>query len=135
MLDKIAHIGIAVFDIEKSLMLYRDILGMKVVDRMKVEDMGLEVLFLDSGNTYLELLQPLNENNTIYKFLQKKGEGIHHISYEVDDIETALQTLADSGIELIDKKPRIGAWGEPIAFLHPKSTGGVLIELEQKKNK
>ncbi|MBD3218120.1 MAG: methylmalonyl-CoA epimerase [candidate division Zixibacteria bacterium] len=133
MIEKIAHIGIAVKDIDQHLKLYRDIMGMKVGERVKVPDQGVEVVFLESGETHIELLQPLTEDANINKFLEKRGEGQHHICLEVDDIEAELQKLADAGIQLIDKKPRKGACGEMVAFLHPKSTGGVLIELEQKK--
>ncbi len=133
MIEKIAHIGIAVKDIDKHLKLYRDIMGMKVGERVKVPDQGVEVVFLESGETQIELLQPLTENANINKFLEKRGEGQHHICLEVDDIEAELQRLSDAGIQLIDKKPRKGACGEMVAFLHPKSTGGVLIELEQQK--
>jgi methylmalonyl-CoA epimerase len=133
MIEKITHIGIAVKDINQHLKLYRDIMGMKVGERVKVPDQGVEVVFLESGETHIELLQPLTEDANIHKFLEKRGEGQHHICLEVDDIEAELQKLADAGIRLIDKKPRKGACGEMVAFLHPKSTGGVLIELEQQK--
>ncbi|NIP41273.1 MAG: methylmalonyl-CoA epimerase [candidate division Zixibacteria bacterium] len=133
MIEKIAHIGIAVKDIDKHLKLYRDILGMKIGERVKVPDQGVEVVFLETGDTRIELLQPLNEDANINKFLEKRGEGQHHICLEVDDIEAELKNLEENGIQLIDKKPRKGACGEMVAFLHPKSTGGVLIELEQKK--
>jgi methylmalonyl-CoA epimerase len=123
----------AVKDIDQHLRLYRDIMGMKVGERVKVPDQGVEVVFLESGETHIELLQPLTDDANINKFLEKRGEGQHHICLEVDDIEKELQKLSDAGVQLIDKKPRKGACGEMVAFLHPKSTGGVLIELEQKK--
>jgi methylmalonyl-CoA/ethylmalonyl-CoA epimerase len=106
---------------------------MKVGKRIKVPDQGVEVCFLEFEGAELELLQPLDENANINKFLQKKGEGQHHISFEVADIKSTLKELDAKGVELIDKEPRIGATGDWVAFLHPKSTGGILIELEQKK--
>ncbi len=132
MLKKVSHIGIAVYNIDESLKLYRDAYGMNVGERIKVPDQGVEVIFLHAGRDEIELLQPLDENANINKFLQKKGEGIHHICYEVEDIELALKQLEENGIQLIDKKPRRGATGDLVAFLHPKTTGGVLVELEQK---
>lgn len=135
MIEKIAHLGIAVRDIDKHLELYRDVMGMKVGERVKVPDQGVEVVFLETGDTKIELLQPLTEDANINKFLEKRGEGQHHICLEVDDIEAELRNLEENGIQLIDKKPRKGACDEKVAFLHPKSTGGVLIELEQKKEK
>ncbi len=131
MIDKIAHIGIAVNNIDEHLKFYRDILGMKVGERTKVPEQGVEVIFLETGDTKIELLQPLDENANINKFLQKRGEGIHHICLEVDDIEAALHELEERGIELIDQTPRPGAGGCMVAFIHPRSAGGVLIELEE----
>lgn len=130
-LNKLAHIGIAVNSIDDKLKLYHDIMGLDVGERTKVPDQGVEVCFLNLCNTKLELLQPLDDSANLNKFLQKKGEGIHHLCFEVENIESVLKELSSKNIELIDKKPRIGACGELIAFLHPKSTGGVLIELEQ----
>jgi methylmalonyl-CoA/ethylmalonyl-CoA epimerase len=133
MFEKISHIGIAVKNIDEKLKVFRDVLGMKVGQRIKVPDQGVEVCFLEFEGTDLELLQPLNDKTSISKFLEKKGEGQHHISFEVEDLKAALKELEAKGVELIDKEPRIGAAGYWIAFLHPKSTGGILIELEQKK--
>ena len=132
MIRKVAHIGIAVKDIDGHLPFYRDILGMKVGERTKVAGQGVEIAFLEVGDTKIELLQPLDENANINKFLQKRGEGQHHICLEVSDIERVLHELEERGIELIDKKPRPGAHGSLVAFIHPRSTGGVLIELEEK---
>lgn len=134
MFEKISHIGIAVKDIDEKLKTFRDILGMKVGKRIKVPDQGVEVCFLEFEGTALELLQPLNDKTSISKFLEKRGEGQHHISFEVEDLKAALKELEAKGVVLIDKEPRIGAAGDWIAFLHPKSTGGILIELEQKKS-
>jgi methylmalonyl-CoA epimerase len=133
MIEKITHIGIAVNNIDDQLKIYRDIMGMKVGERVKSPYRGVEVVFIETGDTKLELLQPLDENSNLNKFLQKKGQGIHHICLEVDNIEAALKEYESKGIQLIDKTARPGASGELVAFLHPKSTGGVLIELEQKK--
>jgi methylmalonyl-CoA/ethylmalonyl-CoA epimerase len=132
-LKKLAHIGLAVESIDDKLKLYHDVMGLETGERTEVPDQGVEVCFLELDNTKLELLQPLDDSANLNKFLQKKGEGIHHLCFEVEDIESALARLSKDGIQLIDKKPRVGACGELIAFLHPKSTGGVLIELEQHK--
>ncbi|MBD3380774.1 MAG: methylmalonyl-CoA epimerase [candidate division Zixibacteria bacterium] len=132
-LKKLAHIGLAVESIDDKLKLYHDVMGLETGERTEVPDQGVEVCFLELDNTKLELLQPLDDSANLNKFLQKKGEGIHHLCFEVEDIESALARLSEVGIQLIDKKPRVGACGELIAFLHPKSTGGVLIELEQHK--
>ena len=133
MFKKISHIGIAVRDIDEKLKIFRDVLGMTVGRRIKVPDQGVEICFLEFEGTELELLQPLDENSNINKFLRKKGEGQHHISFEVADIKAALKELESRGVALIDKEPRIGAMGDWVAFLHPKSTGDILIELEQKR--
>ena len=129
-LGPIDHIGIAVFDLDSALELYRDRLGMVPGLRRKVEAQNVEVQFLELPGTKIELLAPLSDASPISKFLQRRGEGLHHITYRVPDVARALAECASRGIEAIDQKPRPGAEGKLVAFLHPKSTGGVLVELQ-----
>lgn len=129
MTKKINHIGIAVKSIEGALPVYRDILGMTLEGTEEVADQKVRVAFLAIGESRIELLEPTSEDSPIAKFIEKNGEGIHHIAYEVDDLEKALLELKEKGIRLIDEVPRSGAHGSRIAFLHPKATGSVLTEL------
>lgn len=132
MYTKVNHIGIAVNDIEKSLEIYRDLLGLELESTHEVPAQKVLTAFFPVGETHLELVQPTEGNVTIRKFLEKRGEGIHHICFEVEDIETALAALKARGARLIDEVPReIEGSKKKMAFLHPKSTGGVLIELYQ----
>jgi methylmalonyl-CoA/ethylmalonyl-CoA epimerase len=131
MTKKINHIGIAVKNIEVSLPLYRDVLGMKFEGSEEVADQKVRVAFLCVGESRIELLEPTSPDSAVAKFLEKNGEGIHHIAYEVDDVEAALAELQAKEVRLVDQTPRGGAHGTRIAFLHPKSTGGVLTELCQ----
>ena len=129
MIQKIDHIGIAVADLEEALKLYRDILGLEVA---KTEDFqGMKIAFIPIGDTEFELLQPTDPNGALAKFLEKRGEGIQHIALRVDDVEKSLEELKGKGLRVIDEKPRPGAGGASIAFFHPKSTGGVLLEICQ----
>lgn len=130
-LKQVDHIGIAVHSLDEALKLYRDKLGMNVGERIRVDHQKVEVVFLEIPGTKIELLAPLSDESPISKFLAKRGEGLHHITYAVDDVGKALLELQAAGIEAIDKAPRPGAEGKPVAFLHPKSTGGVLIELQE----
>jgi len=132
LLSRIDHIGIAVFDIEKALELYRDRMGMVPGLRRKVEGQKVEVQFLELPGTKIELLAPLSADSPISKFLARRGEGLHHITYAVPDVARALAELSAQGIEAIDKSPRPGAEGKDVAFLHPRSTGGVLVELQSE---
>ncbi|CAK7040904.1 methylmalonyl-CoA epimerase [Tissierella sp. P1] len=132
MVGKVDHIGIAVKNLDETLKFYEDILGMKCVDKEVVEEQKVKVAFLPIGDTEVELLESTEEDGPIAKFIEKKGEGIQHIAYRVDDIEKAIEELKEKGIKMIDEKPRYGAGGAKIAFLHPKSTFGVLIELCQR---
>lgn len=132
MIGKVDHIGIAVKSIDDALNFYEGILGIKCVSQEVVEEQKVKVAFLPVGDTEIELLQSTDEDGPIAKFIEKKGEGIQHIAYKVDDIEKAIAELKEKGIRLIDEKPRYGAGGAKIAFLHPKSTFGVLIELCQR---
>lgn len=131
MLTKIDHIGIAVNSIEESLPYYREQLHMQHLGTEEVEEQKVKVAFLQIGDSSIELLEPTGEDSPIAKFLHKNGPGIHHIAYAVEDIGTALQHLAAQGVRLIDTQPRNGAHGAKIAFIHPKSSGGVLTELCQ----
>jgi methylmalonyl-CoA/ethylmalonyl-CoA epimerase len=135
----IDHIGIAVNNIDKVMGFYNRALGLNLSGTEEITDGHLKVGFIDIGDksfsemTRIELIEPTSSESTIAKFIAKRGEGIHHFSFQVDDIEEALKRLSKEGFELIDEKPRRGAAGSKIAFVHPKSTGGVLIELKEKR--
>lgn len=131
MLTRIDHIGIAVTSIEESLPYYRDQLHMRCTGIEEVAEQKVKVAFLQIGESSIELLEPTSEDSPVAKFLQKNGPGIHHIAYAVEDIGSALQRLAAQGVRLIDTQPRNGAHGAKIAFIHPKSSAGVLTELCQ----
>jgi len=131
MTEKINHIGIAVKNLEDSIPLYRDQLGMEFEGTEEVTEQKVKVAFLKIGESRIELLEPTADDSPIAKFLEKNGEGIHHMAYEVTDIEAALADLKEKGVRLIDEQPRHGAHGSLIAFLHPKATGGVLTEICQ----
>jgi methylmalonyl-CoA/ethylmalonyl-CoA epimerase len=123
------HVGIAVRSIDEALLEYRNNFGFALDSREEVRSQGVEVAFIKLPNTLIELLAPLHEESTLAKFIQKRGPGLHHLCYRVDDIEHELARLLAAGVHLIDKIPRSGAHRTRIAFLHPKSTGGVLTEL------
>ncbi|MFZ3172688.1 MAG: methylmalonyl-CoA epimerase [Carboxydocellales bacterium] len=129
MISKIDHIGIAVQSIDETLKLYQDILGLKLAGTEVVEEQKVKVAFLPVGDSEVELLEATTPDGPVAKFIQAKGEGIQHIAFRVDNIEQALADLKAKGVRLIDEKPRRGAGGAKIAFLHPKATNGTLIEL------
>jgi len=131
MTKKINHIGIAVKSIEAALPLYRDVLGMVFEGTEEVAEQKVRVAFFAVGESRIELLEPTSADSPVAKFLEKNGEGTHHIAYEVEDLPAALAGLRAQGVRLIDETPRCGAHGTRIAFLHPKATGGVLTELCQ----
>ncbi|HKI52331.1 MAG TPA: methylmalonyl-CoA epimerase [Geothermobacteraceae bacterium] len=131
MTGKINHIGIAVKNLEASMFLYRDVLGMTFEGTEEVNDQRVRVAFFAIGESRIELLEPTTPDSPVAKFLEKNGEGVHHVAYQVADVEAALETLRNTGVRLIDEQPRRGAHGTQIAFLHPKATGGVLTELCQ----
>ena len=131
MKPKLDHIGIAVEDIETAAEAYEK-LGFTVESVDDVPGYGVKVAFLPMESGAVELVQPVAEESAMAKFLAKKGQGIHHLCFEVDDIRAELARLAEAGVQLVDAEPREGAHGTLVAFLHPKSTGGVLIELAQK---
>lgn len=129
MLKKINHIAIAVNSIEESAMFYRDILGLTLSGVEVVAAQKTKAGFLTIGESNIELVQPAEQDSPLVKFLETRGQGLHHICFEVDDVEKELQALLEKGAVLIDKKPRTGAHDTKVAFVHPKSSSGVLIEL------
>lgn len=128
MINKISHIGIAVKNLEQSIKIYEN-LGLTLETTEVVESQKVKVAFFPVGETRIELLEPTSGDSPIAKFIEKKGEGIHHMAFGVENIEEAIIQAQENEMQLIDKKPRPGAHGADIAFLHPKSTGRVLIEL------
>ncbi len=127
MIRKIDHIGIAVKNLEEAMDLYRK-LGFEVKAIEEIEDQKVRVAMLPVGESKIELVEATSEDSAIAKFIEKRGEGIHHVAINVEDIEKALENAKKNGLQLIDEKPRIGAGGKKIAFVHPKSTKGVLLE-------
>lgn len=131
MLKKVDHIGIVVRDIEEALKVYRDALGLPLAHIQEVPEQRVRIAFLPVGDCEIELVEPTTADSGVALFLEKRGEGLHHICFEVNDIEAALRELAAKGLQLIDEKSRQGAMGQ-VAFLHPRSAHGVLIELVEK---
>lgn len=131
MLSRIDHIGVAVEDLDAALELYADVLRMPVVHRETVTEQGVDAVLLDVGENHVELLAPLGPDTPVGKFLAKKGPGLHHVAYQVADIEATLAALRAAGTRLIDETPRVGIRGSRVAFVHPSSTGGVLTEIVQ----
>ncbi|MDD3802544.1 MAG: methylmalonyl-CoA epimerase [Desulfuromonas sp.] len=131
MVKKINHIGVAVTSIAEALPFYRDQLGMVYEGSEEVADQQVRVAFLAVGESRIELLEPTSETSPVARFLAKSGPGMHHIAYEVDDIVAHLEQLRGAGVRLIDEQPRRGAHNTQIAFIHPKSSGGVLTEICQ----
>lgn len=133
MVRKVDHVGVAVSNLDEALAIYTDLLGLKLHGTEVVEEQKVKVAFLPVGDTEIELLESTDPEGPIAKFIEKRGQGMQHIAFRVDDIEEALEQMKRKGVRLIDEKPRYGAGGARIAFLHPKSTGGVLIELCERK--
>jgi len=131
-MKKIDHIGVAVKNLNEAMKIYRESLGLEIEGTEEVKEQGVKVAFIPLGESRIELIESTDPNGPIAKFIERKGEGIHHIALEVDHIEDALQKLKEKGVQLIDEKPRIGAHKMKIAFLHPRSTKGVLLELCEK---
>ncbi len=129
---KLDHIGIATHRLADSLAIWRDVLGLEIDSTEEVTDQGVRIAMLPLGETHIEFLEPLSADSPVGKFLAKRGSGIHHLAVEVNDIRTMLSKLADEGIRLIDREPRVGAGGCLVAFIHPSSTNGVLLELVQR---
>jgi len=135
--ETLYHVAIAVRNINQVEKLYESALGLKVQHREVVEEQGVKssMLVPESGGTAIELLEALNDESPISKFLDKRGEGIHHICFIVDNIQSALDRLKKQGVQLIDESPRVGAYGAKVAFVHPKAMNGVLIELAEMPKK
>ncbi|MCW3012806.1 MAG: methylmalonyl-CoA epimerase [Solirubrobacterales bacterium] len=131
MFARIDHIGIAVEDLDAALALYERDYEMVLVHREVVEEQGVEAVLLDVGENHVELLAPLGPDTPVGKFLAKRGPGIHHVAYQTTDIVAELERLTAAGVRLIDETPRTGIRGSSVAFLHPKSSGGVLTEIVQ----
>ena len=129
---RIAHIGLAVNSLDEARAFYEQGLGIECTHVETVEEQGVRVGFLPIGDGEIELLEPLSAESPVGKFLAKRGEGVHHICFEVDDIVAAMARLADQGAQLLDQEPRLGAGGKRVAFVHPRSAHGVLIELSEK---
>ena len=123
------HIGVAVEDLDDAIQLYEERLGMPLEHRETVEEQGVEAVLLGVGESHVELLRPLSPDTAVGRFLARSGPGLHHVAYGTDDIDSALEAVRGAGLRLIDERPRIGIRGSRVAFLHPKSTGGVLTEL------
>jgi methylmalonyl-CoA/ethylmalonyl-CoA epimerase len=126
---RIDHIGVAVEDLDEAIALYSRKLDMREQHRETVEEFGVEAVLLEIGDGHVELLSPLSAESAVGRFLEKSGPGLHHVAYGTDDIDSALQAVRSAGLRLIDEEPRTGIRNSRVAFLHPKSTGGVLTEL------
>jgi methylmalonyl-CoA epimerase len=128
---RIDHIGVAVEDLDAALPLWRDSFGMELAHRETVTEQGVEAALLDVGENHVELLAPLGADTPVGRFLAKRGPGLHHVAYQVPDIDTALEAVRRSGLRLIDETPRVGIRDSRVAFLHPSASGGVLTEIVQ----
>jgi methylmalonyl-CoA epimerase len=125
----IDHVGVAVSDLDEAISLYEDTFRMPLAHRETVEEQGVEAALLDVGACHVELLRPLGDDTPVGKFLERRGPGLHHVAYRVDDIESVLAQLERDEVPLIDSEPRTGIRGSRVAFLHPRGTGGVLTEI------
>jgi methylmalonyl-CoA epimerase len=131
MFGRIDHVGLAVTDLEEAIDLHVSVYGLALVHRETVVEQGVEAALLDVGENHVELLAPLHEDTPVGRFLAKRGPGLHHVAYQVDDIEAVLRRLRDQGLRLIDETPRSGIRRSQVAFLHPSASGGVLTEIVQ----
>jgi methylmalonyl-CoA/ethylmalonyl-CoA epimerase len=129
MFERIDHVGVAVEDLDSAIELYEAGFEMELAHRETVESQGVEAVLLDIGDGHVELLRPLGPDTAVGKFVAKRGPGLHHVAYAVDDIDAALDRLKQEGIELIDAEPRVGIRNSRVAFVHPRSTGSVLTEI------
>ncbi|MDE3130521.1 MAG: methylmalonyl-CoA epimerase [Acidobacteriota bacterium] len=129
MLHALDHTAIAVADLDQSLPFYREVLGLPLAHRETLAEQGVEAALLDIGDSHVELLAPLGPQTAVARFLAKRGPGLHHVAYRVDDIEGTLASLSAAGVRLIDQRPRRGIRGSRVAFLHPRAAGGVLTEI------
>ncbi len=132
MLGKIEHVALAVADLDAAIAHYRDVWGFEVTHRERVEDQGVEEAMLPLGESYIQLLGPTGPETTVGKFIARRGEGLHHIAYEVDDLEATLAELKAKDVPLIDEAPRKGGRGHMVAFVHPRGNHGLLVELIQR---
>jgi methylmalonyl-CoA epimerase len=130
MLKRIHHVGIVVPDLEEAMGLWRDLLGLSLTKRATIQDQGVKAALLKAGDSEIELLEPLNPDNGVGKFLSRRGGGLHHVCFETEDVVRELEAARAKGIQLVDQKPRPGLAGM-ICFLHPKATRGVLVEYAQ----
>ncbi|HEY7618197.1 MAG TPA: methylmalonyl-CoA epimerase [Solirubrobacteraceae bacterium] len=128
---RVDHIGVAVEDLDAAIALHERTYEMALVHREVIEEQGVEAVLLDVGEGHVELLRPLSEDTPVGRFLAKRGPGLHHVAYQVDDVQATLAALRERGLRLIDEQPRIGIRGSRVAFLHPSSSGGVLTEIVQ----
>jgi methylmalonyl-CoA/ethylmalonyl-CoA epimerase len=126
---RIDHIGVAVSSIDETIGLYRDSFQMAEQHRETVEEQGVNAVLLEVGEGHIELIEPISPESGVAKFIERNGEGMHHVAYQTDDLDAALGKVKAAGLRLIDEEPRIGIRGSRVAFLHPKATGGVLTEL------
>jgi len=133
MFDRLDHVGIAVTDLDSSLALYANTLGMELVYREVLPEHGVEAALLEVGDGHIELLAPLSDGTPVGRFLSKHGTGVHHVAYQVPDLDATLADLRARDVELIDAVPRTGIRSSRVAFLHPRSTGGVLTELVERR--
>jgi methylmalonyl-CoA/ethylmalonyl-CoA epimerase len=131
MFARVDHIGVAVEDLDAAIALHEEAYGMAVAHREVVEAQGVEAVLLDVGENHVELLRPLDGETPVGRFLSKRGPGLHHVAYQVSDVQATLDTLRDRGLRLIDETPRTGIRGSRVAFLHPEWSGGVLTEIVQ----
>ncbi len=129
MFGSIDHIGVAVEDLDEAVALYRDRLGMREQHRETVEEQGVHAVLLEIGDSHIELIAPIGPEGGVARFLERNGPGMHHIAYRTDDIDATLKGLVSAGLRMIDEEPRVGIQGSRVAFVHPKSTGGVLTEI------
>jgi methylmalonyl-CoA epimerase len=131
MFSRIDHVGVAVEELDEALALYRDRFKLAVSHREVVEEQGVEAVLLEAGENHVELLAPLGADTPVGRYLARNGPGLHHVAYQVQDVERTLAALKDAGLELIDERPRAGIRGSRVAFLHPRATAGVLTEIVQ----
>lgn len=132
MFDRVDHVGIAVRNLDAAISFYEAAFGVKLSHRETVEEQGVEEAMFRVGESWIQLLRPLGPDTPVGKFIEKRGEGVHHVGYGVSDLKVVLEHLKGEGIQLIDAEPRRGSRGSTVAFLHPKSVGGVLVELVQE---
>jgi len=132
LIDGVDHVGVAVKDLDEAIHVYRDILGFNLEGVHTMNERMLKIAFFSLGESRIELLQPLSPDSTVAKFLETRGEGIQHLAVKVKNVEATLEEFKRKGVVLIDEKPRTGALGNKMAFVHPKSTRGVLLELVEK---